>query len=140
MRQVGSSYKTAGGRSCKIRKGNRVSPGVGLVDESKRNCVHGAHKRVFAIGPHVPRIFMQGNTRQKARCSLGSDRGDGISIEPPERPGSVLPFARVVACWIGHPHTGSKRRQEKRRRTESLRTGDFKLIYECQMLSNPRGR
>ena len=39
MRQIGSSHKTAGRRACKIREGNRVSPGVGLIDESKRKCV-----------------------------------------------------------------------------------------------------
>jgi hypothetical protein len=89
MGQISPPHKTAGSRPCKIREGKRVSPGVGLIDESKGNCVHGSHKWIFAIGPHVSRIFTQGNTCQKVRCSLGSGRGDGISIEPPERLGPI---------------------------------------------------
>ena len=73
---------------------------------------------------------MQGDTRQKARCSLGSDRGEGISIEPPERPGPVLPFPRVVVCWIGHAHTGFERREDQRGRPKCLMGVDGKFIAE----------
>jgi hypothetical protein len=36
LRQINPSHKTASGRSCKIGEGNRVSPGVGLINERKR--------------------------------------------------------------------------------------------------------
>jgi hypothetical protein len=70
MRQISPSDKTARGRSSKIGEGNRVSPGVGLINERKRKRVRGSQQRIFTSGPHVPRIFMQGNARQKARGSL----------------------------------------------------------------------
>ena len=35
LRQISPAHKTAGCRPCKIREGNRVSIGVGLIDESK---------------------------------------------------------------------------------------------------------
>jgi len=66
MRQISIAHKTAGSRSGKIGEGNGVSPGVGLIDKSKYKCVTGSQKRVFTIGSHVLRIFMQGNTRQKS--------------------------------------------------------------------------
>src|SRR5258708_16939486 len=85
MRQIGASHKTTGGRARKIGECNRVSPGVGLINESKRKRVRDSHKRICATGPHVPRIFMQGSAGQKARCPLGSDHGDGVSVERPVR-------------------------------------------------------
>jgi len=132
--QISISDKTAGSRSSKIGEGNGVSPGVGLIDESKRNCVHGPHKRIFTIGPQVPRIFMQGNTCQKARRSPGGGHGDGISIEPTERPSPILPVTRIVISWIRHAHTGCERRKDNRRRAKCLVGVDCEFIAEGQML------
>ncbi len=140
MRQISIAHKAAGGRSGEIREGNRVSPGVGLIDESKGKRVRGSEQRIFTSGAHVSRIFMQGDTRQKARCSLGSDRGDGISIEPTEGPSSVLPFARVMVCWIGDAQTGFERREDKRRRPKCLMGVDGKFIAEGQTLRTRRDR
>jgi hypothetical protein len=42
MWQISLAHKTAGRRSCKIRESNRVSPGIGLIDEGKRQRVHGS--------------------------------------------------------------------------------------------------
>src|SRR5258708_7403954 len=130
MRQISIAHEAPGSRACKIGEGNRISPGVGLIDESKHKRVSGSQKRIFASGPHVPRIFMQGNSRQKARCSLRSDRGEGISVEPPEGPGPVLPFARIMFCGIGHAYTGSERRKDNRRRPKCLMSVDCKFIAE----------
>src|SRR4029077_17784192 len=58
MRQISRSHKTAGGGSRKIREGNRVLAGIGLIYERKRKRVGGSHKRILTGGPHVPRIFM----------------------------------------------------------------------------------
>jgi len=77
---------------------------------------------------------MQGNTCQKVRCSLGSGHGDGVSIEPPECPGPVPPFARVVVFWVRHAHTGCERREDKRRRSKCLMGIDCKFIAEGQTL------
>ena len=134
MRQISASHETAGSRSRKIRKGNRVSAGVGLIDESERNCVHGSCKRIFTIGAHVPRIFMQGSSRQKARRSFGSARGDGIPVESSERPASVLPLARVVAFRIRHVPAGGERREDKRGRPKRLMGVDRKFISEGKPL------
>ena len=132
LRQINPSHKTASGRSCKIGEGNRVSPGVGLINKSKRKRVRSSHQRIFTGGPHVPRIFMQGNACQKARCSLGSGHGDRISIESPEGYGTVLPFARVMFCWIRHAHASFERREDKRRRPKGLMGVDCKFIAKGQ--------
>ena len=50
-RQISVPYKTTGSRPCKIREDNRVSPGVGLIDESKRKRVRGPHKGIPTSGP-----------------------------------------------------------------------------------------
>ena len=140
MRQISIAHKAAGGRSGEIREGNGVSPGVGLIDESKGKRVRGSEQRIFTSGAHVSRIFMQGNTRQEARCSLGSDRGDGISIEPTEGPSSVLPFAGVMVCWIGHAQTSLERREDNSRGPKCLMGVDCKFIAEGQTLRTRRDR
>ena len=140
MRQISTAHKTAGSRARKIGEGNRASPGVGLINESKRKRVRGSQQRIFASGPHVARIFMQGDTSQEARRALGSGHGEGISIVPPERPGSVLPFARVMFCWIGHAHTGLERREDKRWGPKCLVGIDCKFIAEGQTLRTRRDR
>jgi len=133
-RQISSTRKTAGSRSCKIREGNRISTGVGLINEGKRKCVNGSRKRVCAGRPHVPRIFVQGNARQEACSPLRGDRGDGVSIEPPKRPGTVPPFLKVVAFGIRHAETGRKRREDERRRPKRLMGVDCKFIAKGKTL------
>src|SRR5260221_12763937 len=128
MRQIRVSHKAAGCRSRKIRKRNGVSAGVGLIDKSKRDGVRGSRKGIFTCGPNVPRIFMQGDSRQKARRSFGGGRGDGISVEPPKRPASVLPLARVVAFQIRHVSAGCERPEDKRGRPKSLMGVDCKFL------------
>src|SRR6202022_1786783 len=86
--------------------------------------------RICTIRPHVPRIFVQGNAGQKARGSLGSGHGDGISVESAKGPRPILPFARVVISWIGHAHSGGERREDERRRPKSLMGVDCKFIAE----------
>src|SRR5258708_36403772 len=120
MSQIRVSHKAAGSCSRKIRKRNRVSAGVGLVDKSKRDGVHGSRKGIFTRGPNVPRILMQGDSRQKARCSFGSGCGDGISVEPPKRPAFRLPIAGVVAFRSRPVSAGCERREETRWRAERL--------------------
>jgi len=71
MRQISIAHKAAGGRSGEIREGNGVSPGVGLIDESKGKRVCGSEQRIFTSGAHVSRIFMQGNTRQESALFAG---------------------------------------------------------------------
>src|SRR5258708_5923659 len=134
MRQISIAHEASGSRACKIGEGNRISSGVGLIDESKHKRVGGSKKRIVTSGPHVPRIFMQSDAGQKTRCALGTNGGNGISIKPSERPGTVLPFARIVFCGIGHAYTGSECRQDNRRRPKSLMSVDCKFIAEGQTL------
>jgi hypothetical protein len=75
-----------------------------------------------------PWIFMQESASKKARCSLGGDRGDGITVESAKRSGP--PFARVVTFGIGHAHARPKRREDERGRPKGLMSVDGKFIAE----------
>jgi len=80
---------------------------------------------------------MQGNTRQKARRSMGSDRGDGISVEPPEGASPVPPLARIVVFGIRHGHTGRERREDNCRRSKCLMRVDGQFVADGDSLQRP---